>query len=199
MGPCLSGLKELFRKLTRRYPKIVLIGVGGAGKTSILYKMKLKETIRSIPTIGFNMENVETVSGIHFTIWDVGARKNMRPLYRHYFDGSQGLIYVVDSADEGRFAEARNELQCILLADETAGVPLLLLANKQDEPGARSPAEVAGNLGVTQLQDRRWHVEGTSAMTGKGLEEALVELSILVKDHINIIGERRRCSCYSFL
>ena len=194
MGLRLSRLKQLLRTLTRRYAKIVMIGIDGAGKTSILYKLKLKRTIRTVPTVGFNVENVQPVNGVCFTIWDVGARENMRPLYRHYFDGSKGFIYVVDSADDGRFTQARNELQCILRADEAAGVPLLLLANKQDVPGARSPAEVAGNMGLTQLRDRRWHVQGTSAVTGDGLRQAMEELSILVNDYLS---KHRRFSCCS--
>jgi len=44
---------------------------------------------------------VETVEykNISFTVWDVGGQDKIRPLWRHYFQNTQGLIFVVDSND----------------------------------------------------------------------------------------------------
>jgi Arf/Sar family protein len=59
---------------------------------------------------GFNVETVE-YKNICFTVWDVGGQGKIRPLWRHYFQNTQGLIFVVDSNDRERIAEAEKELQ----------------------------------------------------------------------------------------
>lgn len=85
------------------------MGLDAAGKTTILYKLKLGEIVTTIPTIGFNVETVE-YKNISFTVWDVGGQDKIRPLWRHYYQNTQGLIFVVDSSDTKRIAEAENEL-----------------------------------------------------------------------------------------
>lgn len=87
-----------------------IVGLDAAGKTTILYKLKLGEIVTTIPTIGFNVETVE-YKNICFTVWDVGGQDKIRPLWRHYFQNTQGLIFVVDSNDRERITEAEKELQ----------------------------------------------------------------------------------------
>lgn len=70
--------------------RILMVGLDAAGKTTILYKLKLGEIVTTIPTIGFNVETVE-YKGIVFTVWDVGGQTKIRPLWRHYFQNTQGI------------------------------------------------------------------------------------------------------------
>lgn len=107
-----------------------MVGLDAAGKTTILYKLKLGEIVTTIPTIGFNVETVE-YKNINFTVWDVGGQDKIRPLWRHYFQNTQGLIFVVDSNDRDRAAEARDELHRMLNEDELRDAVLLVFANKQ--------------------------------------------------------------------
>lgn len=90
------------------------VGLDAAGKTTILYKLKLGEIVTTIPTIGFNVETVE-YKNICFTVWDVGGQDKIRPLWRHYFQNTQGLIFVVDSNDRERIGEAERELQNMVI------------------------------------------------------------------------------------
>ena len=60
------------------------------GKTTILYKIKLNEVVSTIPTIGFNVETVSPVKGVSFTVWDVGGQDKIRPLWKHYFQNTEG-------------------------------------------------------------------------------------------------------------
>jgi ADP-ribosylation factor protein 4 len=107
MGLTVSSLwHRLFGKKNMR---ILMVGLDAAGKTTILYKLKLGEIVTTIPTIGFNVETVE-YKNINFTVWDVGGQDKIRPLWRHYFLNTQGLIFVVDSNDRERVQEAREEL-----------------------------------------------------------------------------------------
>ena len=68
--------------------RILMVGLDAAGKTTILYKLKLGEIVTTIPTIGFNVETVE-YKNISFTVWDVGGQDKIRPLWRHYYQNTQ--------------------------------------------------------------------------------------------------------------
>lgn len=65
---------------------------------------------------------------------DVGGQDKIRPLWRHYFTGTQGLIFVVDCADRDRIDEARQELHRIINDREMRDAIILVFANKQDLP-----------------------------------------------------------------
>merc|ERR1712124_117358 len=105
------------RMISTKEQRILMVGLDAAGKTTILYKLKLGEVVTTIPTIGFNVETVE-YKNIRFTVWDVGGQDKIRKLWRHYYQGTQGLIYVVDSNDRDRVEDSREELAKILSEDE---------------------------------------------------------------------------------
>lgn len=174
MGLTLSSLfSRLFGK---KQVRILMVGLDAAGKTTILYKLKLGEIVTTIPTIGFNVETVE-YKNICFTVWDVGGQDKIRPLWRHYFQNTQGLIFVVDSNDRERITEAQDELQKMLSEDELRDAILLLFANKQDLPNAMPVGELTEKLGLNQLRNRRWYIQSTCATQGQGLYEGLDWLS----------------------
>ncbi len=183
MGNFLTSLRNLFSEFSERHAKILMLGLDAAGKTTVLYKLKLNEVVNTIPTIGFNVETVKPGKNVSFTVWDVGGQDKIRPLWRHYFTGSEGLVFVVDSADKVRFNEAKEQLDWILEDGEMSGVPLVIMANKQDMPNAVSPAEVAEQLGLNKIRNRQWYVHGTSAVSGEGVLESVTELSRLVRDY----------------
>merc|ERR1712130_231325 len=133
--------KALEKLMGKREMRILMVGLDAAGKTTILYKPKLGEIVTTIPTIGFNVETVE-YKNISFTVWDVGGQDKIRPLWRHYFQNTQGLIFVVDSNDRERIGEARDELMRMLNEDELREAVLLIFANKQDLPNAMNAAEI---------------------------------------------------------
>lgn len=103
MGKLLSkifGNKEM---------RILMLGLDAAGKTSkstrllgesilitnassaaILYKLKLGQSVTTIPTVGFNVETV-TYKNVKFNVWDVGGQDKIRPLWRHYYTGESSL------------------------------------------------------------------------------------------------------------
>ncbi|XP_042785680.1 ADP-ribosylation factor 4 isoform X2 [Panthera tigris] len=153
MGLTISSLfSRLFGKKQMR---ILMVGLDAAGKTTILYKLKLGEIVTTIPTIGFNVETVE-YKNICFTVWDVGGQDKIRPLWRHYFQNTQGLIFVVDSNDRERIQEGAEELQKMLQEDELQDAVLLLFANKQDLPNAMAISEMTDKLGLQSLRNRTW-------------------------------------------
>merc|ERR1712003_182996 len=173
MGNVFGGLfRNLFGKKEMR---ILMVGLDAAGKTTILYKLKLGEIVTTIPTIGFNVETVE-YKNISFTVWDVGGQDKIRPLWRHYYQNTQGLIYVVDSSDKERVQESREELHKMLNEDELRDAIVLVFANKQDLPNALPVNELTQKLELNQLR-RKWYVQAACATQGTGLYEGLDWLS----------------------
>ncbi|PRP76223.1 ADP-ribosylation factor 1 [Planoprotostelium fungivorum] len=170
MGLAISSL--LKRLIGGKDMRILMVGLDAAGKTTVLYKLKLGEVVTTIPTIGFNVETVE-YKNINFTVWDVGGQDKIRPLWRHYFQNTQGIIFVVDSNDRERISEAREELDKMLNEDELRDAVLLVFANKQDLPNAMSVAEVTDKLGLHALRNRKWYIQATCATSGDGLYEGL--------------------------
>jgi len=156
--------------------RILMVGLDAAGKTTILYKFKLGEVVTTVPTIGFNVETVE-YKNISFTMWDVGGQTKIRALWRHYYLGTNGLIYVVDSNDRERIEDAREELHKMLNEQEMADAVVLVLANKQDLPNAMPAAEISEKLGLSGLRNRQWFIQSACGTTGDGLYEGLDWLS----------------------
>src|SRR6201996_521194 len=85
-------------------------------------------------SVGVNVETVKNKK-VKFNVGDVGGQDKIRPLWRHYYTGTQGLVFVVDSQDRERLDEAKQELHRILSDREMKECLLLVFANKQDLPG----------------------------------------------------------------
>lgn len=185
MGISFSSIwAKLFHEQDRR---IVMIGLDGAGKTTILNKLALGEVVNTVPTIGFNVETVSYKS-INFNVWDVGGQEKIRPLWRHYFQNTDCVIFVVDSQDTDRVDDSRlaqgsalEELQAVLANDELRDAALLVFANKQDLPGAMPVKEMTRRLGLHKLRGRDWFIQGCSAVRGEGLYEGLDWMSDVLR------------------
>mmetsp|Transcript_30175 Transcript_30175/g.21921 ORF Transcript_30175/g.21921 Transcript_30175/m.21921 type:complete len:183 (-) Transcript_30175:76-624(-) len=152
--------------------RILMVGLDAAGKTTILYKLKLGEVVNTIPTIGFNVETVE-YKNISFNVWDVGGQDKIRLLWRHYYQNTQGLIFVIDSNDRERIDENREELHKMLAEEDLKDAVLLVFANKQDLPGAMTCPEITDKLGLHTIRGRTWFIQATCATRGDGLYEGL--------------------------
>merc|ERR1719313_1861508 len=119
MGLAMTKMWE--RLLGKEEKRILMCGLDAAGKTTILYRLKLGEVVTTIPTIGFNVETVEHKS-VSFTCWDVGGKDKIRPLWRHYYPGTNCLILVVDSSDADRIRNVYEELHRFMAEDELRDV-----------------------------------------------------------------------------
>ncbi|CBX98686.1 similar to ADP-ribosylation factor 6 [Plenodomus lingam JN3] len=195
MGASIS--KMMAKIFGAKEMRLLMLGLDAAGKTTILYKLKLDQDVTTIPTVGFNVESV-TYKNTKFNVWDVGGQDKIRPLWRHYFSGmlgrdrtvpgmqvskrTQGLIFVIDSNDRDRIDEARTELTRIIQDREMKDALLLVFANKQDLQGAMRPKEVSDRLQLDKIaKDHVWKVEPSCATTGEGIFEGLAWLSNNVK------------------
>ncbi|XP_062594469.1 uncharacterized protein LOC134255893 [Saccostrea cucullata] len=138
----------------REKVRILMLGLDAAGKTSILYYYHLGEVVTTIPTIGFNVETVK-FKNLDLTVWDVGTRDKIRPLWRHYYQNTQALVFVVDSVDSDRILEVKEELHRILSEDELKDVPIALALNKRDLPNCMTKEEIMEKLEIKKIQKDR--------------------------------------------
>jgi ADP-ribosylation factor-like protein 5B len=172
------------------------VGLDNAGKTSILYRLHLGETVSTTPTLGCNVERVvaptrssstdgtsssSTSSGLEFEVWDLGGQANLRPSWAAYYKASDAAILVVDCTDRARVGIARGELVSLLADDHLADAPLLVFANKQDARDAMRPPELTAALALHAVQRHDWHVQGCCALSGEGLEDGLRWLADAVR------------------
>ncbi|NP_001291182.1 ADP-ribosylation factor 4 [Esox lucius] len=169
MGVMVSQLFSRF--FEKKQLRILMVGLDAAGKATVLYKLKLGEVVTTIPTLGFNVETAE-YKNISFTVWDVGGQDVIRPLWKHYYQNTQGLIFVVDSNDPERMNDASEELHKMLEEDQLRDVVLLVFANKQDLPNAMSVCDITDTLGLRKL-NIPWFVQPACATQGSGLLEGL--------------------------
>eukprot|EP00764_Aduncisulcus_paluster_P007686 gnl/Carplike_NY0171/2508_a3371_778.p1 GENE.gnl/Carplike_NY0171/2508_a3371_778~~gnl/Carplike_NY0171/2508_a3371_778.p1 ORF type:complete len:183 (-),score=38.94 gnl/Carplike_NY0171/2508_a3371_778:62-610(-) len=165
-------VKSLFSR-RKREVKILFLGLDGAGKTTIVTKLCGRDVSLVQPTEGFNAKTI-SMSGISMNIWDIGGQAKIRPYWRHYFEGCEGLVFVVDSSDRERMEETGDELNSLLETAELSGVPLLVFANKQDLVTAYEAAEICKLLELEEIESSRpWRIQDSSAKRGTGLEEGM--------------------------
>uniref|UniRef100_A0A8C4R2E9 ADP-ribosylation factor-like protein 14 n=1 Tax=Eptatretus burgeri TaxID=7764 RepID=A0A8C4R2E9_EPTBU len=137
--PIFTILKKMKEK--EREVRILMLGLDNAGKTTILKKFNGEDINTISPTLGFNIKTLEH-QGLKMNIWDVGGQKSLRSYWRNYFESTDGLVWVVDSADCRRFEDCRQELAVLLQEEKLTGATLLVFANKQDLPGALRATDI---------------------------------------------------------
>ncbi|CEF63053.1 ADP-ribosylation factor-like protein 1 [Strongyloides ratti] len=177
MGGMMSYFRNLFGSKELR---ILILGLDGAGKTTILYRLQVGEVVTTIPTIGFNVEQV-TYNNLKFQVWDLGGQTSIRPYWRCYYSNTDAIIYVVDSADKDRIGISKQELLSMLEEEELKTAVLMVLANKSDIPGALSEVDVFNALGLDNIKNRTLQIFKTSATQGTGLDEAMQWLANTLK------------------
>ncbi|KZT62168.1 ARF/SAR superfamily [Calocera cornea HHB12733] len=166
------GLLTIIRK--NRYKekemRILFLGLDNAGKTTIIKKINGEDIMQVSPTLGFNIKTF--IHGKYtLNIWDVGGQRSLRPYWRNYFEQTDGLVWVVDSADRMRMPDCKEELFSLLTEDRLAGASLLIFANKQDIKGALSVKEINEALALGSIKSHRYRILPCSAVTGENLVE----------------------------
>lgn len=156
-----------------REAKIVMVGLDNAGKTTILYRLHLGEAVKTVPTIGCNVEQVKVDGSLTFEIWDLAGQANLRPSWAAYYAASNAIIVVADCSDRARLGILKQELYKQLQHEHLAGACVLIYANKQDVAGAMSVQELSEGLDLVGIKSHNWHVQASCALTGEGLLDGL--------------------------
>ncbi|RUS20299.1 ADP-ribosylation factor-like protein 2-like protein [Endogone sp. FLAS-F59071] len=158
------GLLTILRKNRQKEKemRILMLGLDNAGKTTILKRINGEDITTISPTLGFNIKTLEHDG-------DVGGQKSIRSYWRNYFEQTDALVWVVDSADRARLDDCRKELHTLLLEERLAGASLLVFANKQDLPGAVTDQELRHALELDSIQTHHWAIQACSAVTSENL------------------------------
>ncbi|MCP9263697.1 ADP-ribosylation factor-like protein 2 [Dirofilaria immitis] len=160
------------QRLKEKELRILVLGLDNGGKTTMVRKLNGEEINEVAPTFGFNIKTLE-YKDMKLNMWDVGGQKSLRSYWRNYFEQTDGVIWVVDSADIDRMDDCKRELSSLLVEERLAGASLLVLANKQDLSSSVSSKEIEELLGLRNLKSHRWNIYGCSAVTGENLVEAI--------------------------
>lgn len=170
----MSFLARLFRQ--KKQFKIAVVGLDSAGKTTMLNFLRFEKSIETLPTIGVNVEVLHR-ENVNMSIFDLGGQLHFRNLWGTLMRGASAIIFVIDSSDRNRMSEANTELWNVLIDPQFPDAPLLVVANKQDKPGAMTIEEIIRACSLDNLEkmgNRSWHIQPTIATTGKGVEEAIM-------------------------
>ncbi|KAK9850799.1 hypothetical protein WJX84_010470 [Apatococcus fuscideae] len=147
----LDWLRSLFFK---KEMELSLVGLQNAGKTSLVTVLSTGAFHEDmIPTVGFNMRKV-TKGAVTIKLWDLGGQPRFRSMWERYCRGVQAIVFVADAADHDNMDAARQELHDLLQKPSLAGIPLLVLGNKSDLPGALSTNDLIDRLELKALRDR---------------------------------------------
>lgn len=153
-------------------PRILILGLDNAGKTTILKKLGEEADGKTPegPTQGFNIKTL-SLEGRSAKLCDLGGQRALREYWQDYYENTDCLMYVVDSSDQRRLEEAHATFNEVL--SSVPRVPVLVFANKQDLATAKDPSFVAEILQLVECRDRKWQIQGCSAKTGDGLEQGV--------------------------
>ncbi|CAD5111901.1 DgyrCDS1164 [Dimorphilus gyrociliatus] len=161
---------------------ILILGLDNAGKSTYLEQTKIKfnknykgmNLNKITTTVGLNLGEV-SVNGIRLNFWDLGGQEELQSLWDKYYAESHGIIYVVDSSQRDRLEESVSAFEKMVVNETLTGVPLLLLANKQDVDGCMTVSDIkmAFNRVSHKIGKRDLRVMGVSALLGDGVDDGI--------------------------
>ncbi|KAL6065648.1 ADP-ribosylation factor-related protein 1 [Balamuthia mandrillaris] len=170
---------------SKRENYVLVVGLDNAGKTTLLERMKVmygdkKEPLppdRIAPTVGLNIGRFE-IGQNRLIFWDLGGQVGLRSIWDKYYAETNGVIFVVDSAESNeRLAEAQQVLEDVLQEEALhKDVPILVCMNKQDLSEAHNLQHLA-DLFTPILDEqgdpRKHHLQPICALQGEGIEEGI--------------------------
>ena len=165
--------------------RLLLMGLDGSGKTSILNYIKTNDCGRPEPTALFNVESLSLSASLNVSIRDFGGRSEHRGQWSRSIEGGDALLYTVDSSDTVRLQESIDELDKLLGTIQTLEIPVIILANKRDLSTA-IPVDEMRKLFSAQLGNRQDGLSGlypTSSVSGQGIEELVEVMKRYFKKH----------------
>lgn len=174
---------------------VLILGLDNAGKTTYLEAAKTKFTRgykglspnKITTTVGQNVGAI-TYAGIKLSFWDLGGQEELQPLWEKYFAECHAVIYMVDSADRERMGESKEAFDQMICSENLSGIPLLVLANKQDLQDCMGVREVKPifNQSADLIGRRDCMVMPVSALTGAGVDEGIDWLVECIKRNSDI-------------
>lgn len=133
--------------LANKNARIVFLGLDNAGKTTLLQLLRDGKIMVHEPTRHPQCEEL-VIGNVRFKTHDLGGHQAARRLWKQYYAGVDGVVFLVDTTNVERFREAREELDALLQEEALTNVPFLILGNKIDAPGACSEIQFKQTLNL---------------------------------------------------
>ena len=151
--------------------QVTLFGADGVGKTSLLYKIKLNDNIKTLPTLGFNVEDIEYKDRL-ITIYDIGGQEKIRSLWEHYMDGNKCIIYILNLEDKERLNTYIECFNLILELNKKHGnIPIIIFGNKFNDKIEFEPEEMIQKSNLPP-EIATYIIKG-NITTGEGISELM--------------------------
>lgn len=145
--------------------QVLVLGLDGAGKTSLLHYWATGSLEQDVhPSEGFNAVSISK-DDLHIEFLEIGGKEDLRPYWQRYMPRALMLVFVVDASRPQLFPVAKQHLHELLASDPS--LPLMVLANKQDLPGASGITDLHDALSLSEVGDRRLFLIGTHAKKGQ--------------------------------
>ena len=174
MGFIFSKILDFFSRSRNNF-KIIILGIQNAGKTTILYRLSIGQLVKTTPTIGSNVEEI-SYNNVKLQAWDLGGQESTRSIWDVYFTNTDAIVYVIDTHDE-TYDDSKTQFYKLLKNEALKNAIILIYANKQDLPGAKSVGEIIQIYELDTIKDHIWHIQPCSAQTGEGLITGMKWLS----------------------
>jgi len=139
--------------LCEKEAKLVFLGLDNAGKTTLLNLLATNELRAFTPTQQPTMEEF-TLGRVNFRTYDLGGHQMARRIWNEYSAEADGIIFLVDSADQSRFDEAAQEIRALIDNEAMSETPILILGNKIDLPESVGEGELCNRMGLDGFQGR---------------------------------------------
>ncbi|KAI6648904.1 ADP-ribosylation factor-like [Oopsacas minuta] len=175
------GLLECFNKEPKR---VLILGLDGSGKTTLTYLLKYKELITTLPTVGFNIEELQIAKKLTVRLWDVGGHHKVRHLWTHFYMTTSGIIYMIDASTRERLKESKDEFYHVLKhPDVKENIPVLIFTNKIDIEGSLSINEIIEYFELKEFVTNPWCVQNCSTQTQEGVWKGIKIFSDMIKQN----------------
>lgn len=170
--------------LYNKHANLMFLGLDNAGKSTLLHLLKTDQYTQTLPTGQPNSEELK-MGNIRFNTFDLGGHETARKIWKDYFPAVDGIIFLIDSADYKRLDEVRTELENILISPELANIPIAILGNKIDMPGAVSEEDLKKAIdfyGLTAKDNRPIELFMCSLVRKLGYSKPLQWIATFLKD-----------------
>ncbi|RKO88863.1 ADP-ribosylation factor family-domain-containing protein [Blyttiomyces helicus] len=179
MYTLLSGLYKHYTQKEEFY--VIILGLDNAGKTTLLERIKSEYSgvpglapEKIAPTVGLNIGKVD-ISNARVNFWDLGGQRELHSIWEKYYSECHAILFVIDATDKERLDEVKQTFESVISSDEIEGVPVLMLANKQDVPSSLKVHDIKETFNqiALKLGARDSKVLPVSALRGEGVREAV--------------------------